>query len=138
MKNDCKLWTGYVQSGGYGQLYYNGKRVLAHRHAWYMSVGDIPAGMMVCHHCDTPLCINIKHLFLGTAKDNSQDCVKKGRHVGGGTKRASRHRKLTDEDTNYIVNSKETLKVLALRFSVSMTCISMVRRGLRKNYVCIV
>jgi len=41
--------------------------------------GPIPEGKLVCHTCDTPLCINPDHLFIGTNADNIQDCVKKGR-----------------------------------------------------------
>jgi hypothetical protein len=32
------------------------------------------------HRCDTPACINPEHLFLGTAKDNTADMIKKGRN----------------------------------------------------------
>jgi hypothetical protein len=34
---------------------------------------------MVCHRCDNPPCCRPDHLFLGTAKDNSQDSMQKGR-----------------------------------------------------------
>ena len=33
-----------------------------------------------CHTCDDGRCVNPDHIFIGTAKDNTQDAVKKGRH----------------------------------------------------------
>jgi hypothetical protein len=35
--------------------------------------------MLVLHRCDHPSCVNPKHLFLGTDKDNSDDKMAKGR-----------------------------------------------------------
>lgn len=67
------------KSRGYGHIGHNNKELLAHRAAWMVVNGPIPEGMLVCHKCDNPACINVDHLFLGTHKDNIQDCVSKGR-----------------------------------------------------------
>ena len=78
--SDCILWTGPKWAGGrYGMDKVNGKCMGAHRAAWVRKYGKIPEGIFVCHKCDNGLCVNTDHLFLGTAKDNMQDCKQKGR-----------------------------------------------------------
>lgn len=75
----CIEFKGSRDDCGYGNIGVKGKHKKAHRVAWEQANGPIPDGMYVCHHCDNPPCINIDHLFLGTQKDNIQDCILKGR-----------------------------------------------------------
>ena len=76
----CWLWTG-DKSGkmGYGRLMYQGRTRAAHRVAYQIFRGPITDGLLVCHRCDVPLCVNPDHLFLGTYTDNSDDMIRKGR-----------------------------------------------------------
>lgn len=76
---NCWNWMAYKNSLGYGRLRVNGVKTLAHRASYVFFTGDIPSGLLVCHRCDNPSCINPEHLFLGTAKDNHRDAVGKGR-----------------------------------------------------------
>lgn len=76
----CWPWLRCATAAGYGWVNIGGgKCVLAHRAMWQDIHGDIPSGMVICHRCDNPKCINPAHLFLGTPRDNTQDMFAKGR-----------------------------------------------------------
>lgn len=75
----CWLWTGYCCSKGYGRFGFRKKGWGAHRVSWVLHKGEIPEGAGVLHRCDNPGCVNPKHLFLGTPKDNAVDRDQKGR-----------------------------------------------------------
>lgn len=75
---ECWIWTG-ATTKGYGQLTYKKRHLYAHRLSWELEHGEIPHGHVICHSCDTPLCVNPKHLFAGLQKDNIADCIRKGR-----------------------------------------------------------
>lgn len=103
-KNDetgCWEWAG-SKRGCYGRIIV-GSRVdgtrrsdTAHRVSYIINFGEIPDGLYVCHKCDNPACINPNHLFLGTAKENMEDCSKKGRIVAKAGENQGRS-KLTEE-----------------------------------------
>jgi len=85
----CWEWTGCRDGaprngsdprGSYGRFALDGYHMMpAHRASYELFRGPIPDGMFVCHHCDNPPCVNPAHLFLGTAQDNADDTVRKGR-----------------------------------------------------------
>ena len=56
-----------------------GKNIRSHRLAYELDIGPVPNGMMLCHFCDNPACCNPWHLAPGTAKQNTQDMIAKGR-----------------------------------------------------------
>jgi len=78
----CWLWKGSTD-GRYGQVRYRGRHYRVHRLIWEIRHGEIPDGAEVCHHCDTTLCVNPDHLFLGSHKDNMTDMAVKGRAARG-------------------------------------------------------
>ena len=121
---DCDCWefTGGISSDGRGVFWLDGKSFGAHRMAWKLAYGDIPNGMLICHHCDNGKCCNPNHLFLGTYLDNMQDMKSKGRqvHLYG------------DNDPKSKLKSEEVLEIVRLyktgKFSQSylgkMFCVS--------------
>lgn len=151
--DDCWYWTAAVQTAGYGKFRVAGGHQLAHRVMWRLVFGAIPAGMLVCHQCDHPRCVNPAHLFLGTDALNSADKILKGRHAhgethsalmreraargdraGSRTKPESRPRGvdhgralLTVDQVLEIRRGGETCAALARRFGVRSTTVEAVR-----------
>lgn len=79
----CSLWMGTVDKDGYGKIGVgsgSGYLQRAHRVSYEAFIGPIPPGRWVLHHCDTPCCVNPRHLFLGNAKINAEDRARKGRN----------------------------------------------------------
>lgn len=82
-KDGCWMWGRATDKCGYGTFRLvmgDGKiETLAHRASWILNVGPIPIGKHILHTCDHPSCVNPKHLFAGTPKENTQDMIDKGR-----------------------------------------------------------
>jgi DNA-binding transcriptional regulator YiaG len=126
--NGCWVWQG-VKRLGYGMVYIDGHSTGAHRVAWRLLRGPIPAGLFVCHACDNPPCCNPDHLFLGTPADNMADCVRKQRHARGERIASA---KLTAQDIDAIrqrAANGATDKDLAAAFGVSESHIAHVVAG---------
>jgi len=83
--DECWPWRGATIRGGYGNFRETNPRrtVHAHRFAYELVCGPIPAGLMVLHTCDNPSCVNPSHLFVGTDADNMRDKTAKGRTPHG-------------------------------------------------------
>lgn len=75
----CWIWTGAKHIRGYGACGRSYGDTRAHRVSWLMANGPIPSGLGVLHRCNTPLCVNPRHLYLGDQKQNAADCTAAGR-----------------------------------------------------------
>lgn len=83
----CWLWTGRIYPSGYGGFSVRGinkntRDVRVHRFAYILEHGAIPEGLMVLHRppCITKTCV--RHLYAGTAKQNTQDMFTTGSYRG--------------------------------------------------------
>ena len=132
----CWLWTGSTDVFGYGKMTMrkpNKRPVATHRISWEIHFGAIPAGLLVCHKCDNPPCVNPDHLFLGTHADNNADMMRKGRQVitpMPGEKNQSA--KLTEDQAREAIELRkqgQTLKQIGDRFHVSFSCIHLLVTG---------
>lgn len=124
--NGCWIWIG-GRTHAYGFFtVQHGVQVRAHRWAWEQCNGPIPQGMFVCHKCDTPLCVNPGHLFLGTLAQNHSDMVSKKRHNFG---LCHPMRKLSESDVLEIRRSPDSQAKAARRFGVSRATIWNIRSG---------
>lgn len=134
----CWNWSRYRNALGYGVLGVPLDRtMLAHRYAWEVYKGVVPAGLCVLHRCDNPSCVNPEHLFLGTQADNNEDMHNKGRGV---IPRGETHgcAKLTNKQVQEIREQFGKLSdcELARRYGVTSGAIRHMRLGITWRSVC--
>lgn len=121
----CWEWNAYLDHSGYGVINVDGKIIHAHRASYLTFVGKIPDGMMVLHRCDNPPCIRPDHLFIGTAADNKNDEIQKGRMPLGESRPIS---KLTADEVRAIRNDSGTNKAMAEKYGMSTGVICRIRQ----------
>jgi hypothetical protein len=133
--NGCRVWGGHVHPRfGYGYLSFNGKKYRAHRAAWEVARGPIPQGLFVCHHCDNRACINIDHLFLGTAKDNTHDMMAKGRQarlIG----ELGANAKLSEGEAKAIIRDTRPYQEIADAYGIHPVSVYRIKRGTRWGHL---
>ena len=123
----CWIFSGSWDVRGYGRFNTRVKNSRAHRFFYEELVGPIPSGLMVCHKCDTPPCVNPDHMFLGTNADNMADMTRKGRRNCAGERNG--RAVLTEAAVVEIRQSAESTSVLAKRFGVSAKSLQDARSG---------
>lgn len=127
-RNDC----------GYAIKVVNGKNKLYHRLIWEQHNGCIPKGFCVCHKCDTPSCVNIDHLFLGTQSENIRDMVSKGRQRGAVGSTNGRHILIEND----VLDIKELLKYgytgshIGEMYGVTKRTVSNIKLNKQWGHIC--
>jgi len=132
---ECWPWLAATKQGGYGRISgERGEPQLSHRVAYKLAVGTIPDGLVVCHRCDNPSCVNPSHLYLGTQADNLCDMRSKGR---GNPPRGSRHPKarLTEELARAIRHDPRSHRQIARELGIGKSTIGMVKAGITWTHV---
>ena len=122
----CWLWNRRASRLGYGLTAKLVPVRLAHRLSYMTFVSQIPKGMHVCHKCDTPLCVNPAHLFIGDTAANMSDRKNKGRYIGDWNGRAT----ITNDVAVSIYNDSGSCREIGIRHGgVSERIVSSIRRG---------
>lgn len=125
----CWPWTGSRTVEGYGRVHLLHQNFPAHRLVYELHYGTPPAGRLVCHKCDNPICCNPAHLFLGTNADNLRDMAEKQRSSKG---ERNGRAKLSADDVRQIralyAEGGWTQQQLAHRFGVTQTVVGEIAR----------
>lgn len=107
-ENSCWEWLKEKDKWGYGvvHIYQKSKRIKrisASKASWIIkNKQEITDGLVVCHKCDNRKCVRPDHLFLGTHKDNMQDCKNKGRLSKNKKTRNLPYKKYKDDNERFL------------------------------------
>lgn len=125
----CWLWLGALHEGGYGEFREKNagaKRVRAHVFSYKLHKGEIPEGKFVLHTCDVRCCVNPDHLYAGTKKENTADCIRRGRFQNG-EKHANTV--LVRAQVISIRSDNRVQRVIAKEYGVTQGTISNIKIG---------
>lgn len=111
---------------GYPQIKLNGKARRLHRAVYEQEYGVLTEDQVVRHICDNRLCVNPRHLTVGTHADNVADRVARGRCARG---IANGRAKLDEASVKYIRKSSLGSAFLARCYGVDIKTLIAARTG---------
>lgn len=135
--DECWLWTGAKQRGGYGHLSRGprgGGFISAPQAAWTLTYnGPFLPKSHFRHICDNPPCCNPTHIVPGTSKDNVADAVSRGRHAHGASSGTAR---LTEGDI-LVIRAMRGMdqRKLAAHLGISQQHVSDLQTGKRWRHI---
>lgn len=122
----CWPWLAGMRNGLYGQVWLNGKQNTATHVSLALDGRPLRKGLFALHHCDNEPCVNPRHLYEGTQKQNVDDAVKRGHWQ---SRESHWNCKITDTQRKEIVplaDSGTSYTVLGYRYGVSRTTIARI------------
>ena len=141
-EQNCLLWQGKKNLGGYGKINYRNKLMQTHRVSWIINNGPISEGLVLRHNCKKQNpefkifkeCFNVEHLELGTQIENAADEIRDGKKYLG---EAHPKSKLTENQVMDIFKSRELISTTerAKKYSVSLATIYNVDHGIAWSHV---
>lgn len=123
-------------SCGYTRVFINGKHQRLFRYIYEQEYGKIPEGMVIRHKCDNPNCCNIKHLEIGTPKDNVRDLIERQPEKYYSSRKNNSHKirgilngrsKLNEEQVKEIYLSKLRRIEISKKYNISPTNVTDIK-----------
>jgi HNH endonuclease len=122
----CLEYIGARRVPGRRIINHNGRNWQVYRLAYELTVGPIPPGMNINHHCDNPICIEISHLYVGTQAENIQDSIRRGRKARGSQ---ASWAKLNEAQVLEIYAARAPIFELAAKYGVNKTTVANIKDG---------